>query len=202
MNKLYKPNESLRVSERIYKTGIHGLWYLSHKTHKDERGFFREVAIISELESIRNIPFNIRQINHSRSEMHVTRGFHAEAWDKLVTVSNGVCFCALADIRRDSSTFGRVETFLLGNGDEALDGSLFISQGIANSACVVQGPVDYLYGVNKLYKDRDPKGDRAISLFDPDLPVEWPLSKDQMIISDRDANSTTLRQMFPDKFKS
>ena len=202
MNKLYKPDETLRVSERIYKTGIHGLWYLSHKTHRDERGFFREVAIISELESIRYAPFNIKQINHSRSEMHVTRGFHSEAWDKLITVFNGVCFCALADIRPDSSTFALVETFLLGNGDEALDGSLFISQGIANSVCVIQGPIDYMYGVNKLYKDRDLKRDRAISLFDPDLLVEWPISRDRMVISDRDVNSVTLRQLFPYKFKS
>jgi len=160
------------------------------------------VAIINELESIRKASFNIRQINHSRSEVHVTRGFHAEAWDKLITVFNGVCFCALADIRPDSPTFARVETFLLGNGEGTLDGSLFISQGIANSVCVIQGPVDYMYGVNKLYKDRDPKGDRAISLFDPDLHVEWPISKDQMIISDRDANSVTLRHVFPEKFKS
>jgi len=118
-----------------------------------------------------------------------------------VTVTGGVSFSAIADVRPDSKTFGKVETFLLGVGDQVLKGSLFIQAGIANSVCVITSPVDYMYCVDKLYKDRDKAGDQAIFLFDPDLNISWPIPKNQMILSDRDKTAVTLRKKFPQKFK-
>jgi dTDP-4-dehydrorhamnose 3,5-epimerase len=197
---MYIQKEELKLSERIYKTSFEGLYYIAHSTFPDERGFFSETAIIPEIESITKRPFIPKQINHTRSKQNIIRGFHAEAWDKLVTITSGIGFCVLLDIRSDSATFGQTETFILGIGKDALDGSLFISSGIANSICVIDGPVDYIYIVNKLYKDRDPKGDAAISLFDPDINVSWPIAKEKMIISERDKNALTLRQKFPVKF--
>jgi dTDP-4-dehydrorhamnose 3,5-epimerase-like enzyme len=54
--------------------------------------------------------------------------------------------------------------------------------------------------VDKLYKDRDPAGDQAISLFDPDLNIAWPTPKEEMVISERDRQAVTLREKFPQKF--
>ena len=58
----------------------------------------------------------------------------------------------------------------------------------------------YSYAVDKLYKDRNTDNDIAISLFDPDLGVEWPIDKEQMIISQRDIDTISLREKFPQKF--
>lgn len=193
---MYKPTENYKISQRIYKTSFEGLYYIAHATFPDDRGFFSETAIIPEIEKITSRSFIAKQINHTRSKQNVIRGFHAEDWDKLVTITSGVGFCVLLDIRSNSATFGQTETFILGVGKGALDGSLFISSGIANSICVIEGPVDYIYIVNKLYKDRDPKGDAAISLFDPDISVQWPIAKEQMIISERDKKAVTLKEKF------
>lgn len=200
MNQIYQPDKGLAVGDGVYKTGINGLWYLERKSFSDERGFFAEVAHIYKLEKLISKPFIIKQVNHSRSVERVVRGMHAEGWQKLITVANGMAFCALADVRPDSADFGKVIGFNLGFGPEALAGSLFVAEGIANSFCVVSGTVDYFYAVDRLYSERDPAGDVAISLFDPDLKIDWPLKEEEMILSERDKNSVSLRQRFPAKF--
>jgi len=200
MKNSFIPTEDLKVSERIYKTKINGLFYIHSPAHKDERGFFSEIAIIDEIEKQIGTSFKIRQLNHTRSNTRVTRGMHAEDWNKLITVTSGIVFSALADVNPDSSTFLSVETFMLGVEENTLQGSLFISKGIANSLCVIKGPVDYIYAVDKAYKERDKKGDMSISLFDTDLNIKWPIKREDMIISKRDKESITLRERFPEYF--
>lgn len=197
---MYTPNPSLKVAEHIYATKLEGLYFLESKKFDDSRGYYAELARLPEIDLLRGTEFCTKQVNIARSEKNVIRGIHSESWNKLVTVTNGVAFCALVDLRPDSQTFGEVETFLLGIGTDALHGSIFIPNGIGNSLCVVSGPVDYLYYVDELYKDRDPSGDKALSLFDPDLAIEWPIKKDEMVISERDLNSVTLKELFPEKY--
>ncbi len=198
MASLYQPLKELEVMEGVFETGIKGLWYIERRQFDDERGFFAEIAYIDKIEKLIGHSLVIKQINYSRSLDKVVRGMHAEEWKKLITVTCGLAFCALADIRPASETFGKVVNFKLGEG--GLSGSLFVEEGIANSFCVIKGPVDYVYCVDRKYSARDPKGDVAISLFDPDLKIDWPLKKEEMILSERDKNSVSLRQRFPDKF--
>ncbi len=141
--------------------------------------------------------FRKRRIHYDKilSPGDVIRGIHAEDWNKLVTVTNGLCFCALVDLRKDSATFGKHETLALGTTDQALRGSIFISRGIGNSFCVVAGPVDYVYAVDAIWAGRDTSKDVAINLFDPQVNIEWPIPKEQMIISDRDLQSVNLSDL-------
>lgn len=202
MTHTYTPHPDLHARGSVYRTGIPGLFYIAHQPNADARGFFLEVAAIDDIEGAWGRPFRVVQVNHSRSVQNVVRGLHAEDWNKLVMVASGVAFCALADVRPASPTFGKVETFLLGHGGAAgsAGGALFIESGVANSFCVVEGPVDYVYAVDKRYTNRDPKGDQAIALFDPDLNIQWPIDRAQMIISERDRQSKTLRALFPERF--
>lgn len=188
------------IAKDIFKTKIAGLYLIKQTRHQDNRGFYAELSIIPQIEKATGQKFAVQQVNLSHSKSKVIRGFHAEGWNKLATVVSGTAFCALADIRPDSPTFAEVETFLLGDSPEATQGSLYISEGIANSFCVTNGEANYLYVVDKLYQDRDPAGDQAISLFDPDLKVNWPIPKSEMVYSDRDRQAKTLRELFPEKF--
>ncbi len=196
----YQPTTDHKIAEDVYKTPIDGLYFLPHHAFADHRGFYAEIARIPEVEGLTGRPFVAKQVNMSHSETNVIRGFHAEAWDKLITVVCGRVMSVLVDIRPESPTFGQHVKFLLGSGDDALKGALFVSQGIANGFVVLEGPADYVYLVNELYVDRDKSGDRAINLFDTDLNVEWPISHEQLIISERDANSISLRDLYPEKF--
>ncbi len=197
----FTPSEENRIKEGVYKTKINGVLYVQRPIYRDNRGFFSEIVKIPELEVIIGQPFVVKQVNHARSEQNVVRGIHAEGWNKLVCVVNGVCYAVIVDVRPESETFGAKEYFLMGDGENALDGCLFLPSGVGNSICVMKGPVDYFYLVDRLYADRDKNGDMAISVFDPDLNIEWPIKKEEMVISERDTNTVTLREKYPEKFK-
>lgn len=179
----------------INKTSISGLLVIEKSTYKDERGFFREAVRLNELKEASGIKFDIKQWNHSFSRPKVIRALHAEGWNKLVYPITGKMFAAIVDIRPDSKTFGKVETFIF---DETRPRALFIPKGLANSICVVgTKPVHYLYLIDKYYDGSDT---RAITWDDPDLNIKWPI-KDP-IISERDKNNPTLREVFPEKFNN
>jgi dTDP-4-dehydrorhamnose 3,5-epimerase len=200
MTDLFEPKQDNQIQNGVFKTQINGMFYIERPYHKDQRGFFSEVVKVPNIESYTGSPFQIKQINHARSEKNVIRGIHAEGWNKFVFIVSGVGFAAIVDVRTESSTFGNKEFFKLGLAEDALSGCLFLPSGIGNSICVLDGPLDYIYVVDKLYEDRDTSGDLAISVFDPDLQIPWPIKREDMIISERDINSITLREKHPEKF--
>ena len=195
METTFTPTAKNKISETVHKTAIEGLFFIPHKHFPDDRGFYSELARTPEIDALTGTTFVTQQLNQSRSNQNVIRGIHAENWNKLVTVTNGACFCALVDIRKDSPTYGKHETLLLGTTEDVLKGSIFISSGIGNSFCVVNGPADYVYAVDEIWAQRDTSGDTAINLFDPDINIQWPIAKGDMIISERDLHSVNLKDL-------
>lgn len=194
----YAPSKELEIAENIFKTKIDGLYYLRYKKFIDERGFFSQIL---EPERIRaagiNLDFQIKQINLSVSKSKIARGIHTEGWNKLITVLQGHAFCALADVRNDSPTYKNVEYFdFIADPNNEWGESLYISKKIGNSVCAVEGPMHYLYGVDLLYSERNKADDLAVSIFDPDLNIQWPFAKEEMIISQRDIDSITLKELY------
>ena len=178
----------------ITKTSIPGLLVIERPVFADDRGFFREVFRLNDLEEVIGEKFNIVQANHSYSLPKVIRALHAENWNKLVYPLTGKVFTAIVDIRPESEAFGKHETFII---DDDSRKALFIPKGLANSVCVMgESPVHYLYLVDAYYKGDDT---RAIAWDDPDVGVDWPI-KDP-IISERDRKNPRLRELFPEKFK-
>lgn len=196
----YSVDSNLKVGEYLYETEIPGLLFFQHKRFDDDRGFYAELSRVPEIDVVNNEFFKIKQVNLALSNTNVIRGFHAEGWNKLVSVVTGEAYCVLVDTRPESPSFGNSQLFILGDSKNSLPGSLYIPAGIANSLFVVNGPVNYLYCVDQLYAERDPSNDVAISLFDPDLNITWPVERNKMTISDRDKNAVSLREKFPEKF--
>jgi len=191
----FQPTPENKVSETIHKTSIDGLFYIPHKYFPDDRGFYSELARTPEIDELTGQTFTAKQFNQSRSNQNVARGIHAENWNKLITITNGSCFCALVDLRKNSPTFGKSQTFQLGTNLNDLKGSIYVTSGIGNSFCVVNGPVDYIYAVDAIWADRDKSGDQSINMFDPDINIQWPISKDEMIISQRDLECVNLKDL-------
>lgn len=178
----------------IKQTSISGLLILERPTNGDERGLFREVFHLDELEKVLGYEFRPVQMNHSKSLPKVLRGLHAEEWNKLIYPTTGKVFVAIVDIRPEKDTFAKVETFTI---DDKNRYALFIPKGLANSLCVLgKESVNYIYLVDQYYDGTDL---RAIAWDDPDLAIDWPIS--DPIISERDKNNPRLRDLFPEKFK-
>ena len=181
------------MDEFVKKTSIEGLLILTRPKYQDDRGFFKEIFHIDEIEKTLNIEFKGVQMNQSYSKPKVLRGLHAENWNKIIYPINGEVFIAIADIREDSPTFGKVETFQVNDENRI---ALFLSKGLANSYCVTgDKAADYIYLVDAYYDGTD---QRAVSFDDPTLNISWPVS--DPIISERDRNNPSLKELFPGKF--
>jgi dTDP-4-dehydrorhamnose 3,5-epimerase len=199
----FEPTEESLIEtdtkKSIHATPIDGLYFLEPSRFDDERGFYAELSRLPEIEVVTDEPFQIKQLNLSHSKQDVIRGLHAENWNKLITITCGTAFCAWVDVRPSSKTFGDVVTVEMGEAETALQGSIFVEAGIANSFLVTKGPVNYLYAVDQLYAERDSSGDVALNLFDKELDIPWPIAKDDMIISERDREAKDLYELFPEK---
>jgi dTDP-4-dehydrorhamnose 3,5-epimerase len=107
-------------------------------------------------------------------------------------VTRGTVFAAVADVRPDRATFGRVACFLLGDepGERI---RLFVGEGLANAFCVVgDQDADYLYDVTAEWSPDAPR--LGIAWDDPDLAVPWPL--DAPVVSAADRDHPTLQERF------
>ena len=102
----------------VKPTSINGLLVYERETFADDRGFFHEAIEVRDLEKVFGQEIKITQWNHSRSIPGVIRGFHAEPWDKLVYVTKGEVLAAIVDLRVDSPTFGKAESFKLGEKEK------------------------------------------------------------------------------------
>lgn len=177
----------------IEETSIGGLLVVRQPTHGDDRGFFRQTYVLSELEEALGWRPEFVQGNHARSAPGVLRGFHAEPWHKLVQVTRGRALAVIADIRPDSPTFGTAEAFELGDGTDRV--RLFVSEGLGNSYCVLgDEPADYIYDVTDEWRPGVDK--RAVAWDDPTLGVAWPV--DDPVLSEDDRTAPTLRERHPD----
>ena len=85
---------------QVESTAIPGLLILRLPVHRDNRGWFKEnwqrermvAAGLPDFEPVQqNVSYN--------GEAGVTRGMHAEPWDKLVSVTHGEVFGAWVDLR-------------------------------------------------------------------------------------------------------
>lgn len=183
----------------IIKTSIEGVVLIERPIFADDRGFFHEVFRQLELEQESGVKFTPIQWGHSMSKPNVVRAIHTEDWNKLVYPVTGILYAPICDLRPESTTFGKVEYITIDNTkDDSKRQAIFLPKGgIGNSICVLGDEnLNYLYLTDE-YWDQDKA--RGIAWNDPDLNIKWPIKNP--IISDRDKNNPTLREMFPDKFK-
>jgi len=175
----------------VQRTSISGLFVVTGDMLEDERGFFRQTYQHGEVSAAIGRELRMRQGNHSRSAARVLRGFHTEPWDKLIYVVHGLATCVIADVRRGSPTFGRTESFLLGDEPGRRD-RIFVSEGLAN-AFYCHRETDYL---NDVSEEFDPRNRWGVRWDDPTLNVDWP-DRDP-VLSRQDRAQPLLSELFPD----
>ena len=84
----------------VSTTSVPGLLKIDLDLHLDGRGWFKEGYQSAKLSAQGFPPFEIVQSNVSyNAEVGVTRGIHAEPWDKYVSLAHGRAFAAVVDLR-------------------------------------------------------------------------------------------------------
>lgn len=165
------------------------------KPHRfgDHRGFFSETFNAKTFAEI-GINAVFVQDNHSLSGPRGTvRGLHFQtppfAQDKLVRVVRGAILDVAVDIRRDSPTYGQSVAVVLSTEEW---NQLFIPVGFAHGFCTLEADTEVIYKVTNFYS---PDHDRGLLWNDPDLPVDWPVSADTAILSDKDKLHPRLKEL-------
>lgn len=163
-----------------YETPIEGLVVYDLKVIGDNRGWFKENWQREKMTALGLPDFGPVQNNVSFNEKAgVTRGLHAEPWDKFVTIGKGSVFGAWVDIREGSETFGESFTVELDPTK-----AIFVPRGVANGFQTLEDETVYMYLVNDHWS---PDGQYAfVNLADPSLGINWPIALDGAEMSDKD----------------
>lgn len=173
-------------------TSIPGMLVFDLPVHGDSRGWFKEnwqrakqVGLgLPDLGPVQNnISFN--------AERGVTRGIHAEPWDKYISVATGSVFGAWVDLRPGKS-FGQVYTCVIDPSK-----AVYVPRGVGNSFQALEDGTAYTYLVNAHWSADLKKTYTFVNLADPDLGIEWPIPLEQCELSEADKAHPMLKDALP-----
>ncbi len=176
-----------------HKTDIPGLIIFDVSEVGDERGYFQEKYQKAKLVAA-GMPENFTVVQNSLSynkEAGVTRGFHAEPWDKYISVVTGKVFAAYVDLRKGPS-FGKVVTVEI-----TPNVTVFLPEGVGNSFQTLEPDTYYLYSVSAHWSADNYDKYCFANLGDPDIGIDWPIALEKAIMSDRDRNHPLLKDVTP-----
>lgn len=164
------------------------LWDLP--VYGDNRGWFKENWQREEMARAGLPDFEPVQNNVSFNDgCGTTRGFHAEPWDKFVSVSAGRVFGAWVDLRAGPS-FGVMFT---ANLDPSR--AVFVPRGVGNAYQTLERSTVYSYLVNDHWTP-DVRY-TSVNLADETLAIEWPIPLEHAEISVKDAGNPPLASVAP-----
>lgn len=169
---------------------IDGMFVIDLCVYDDNRGWFKENWQRAKMVELGLPDINIVQNNMSFNDKRgVTRGLHAEPWNKLVSVGVGKVFAAWVDLR-EGKTFGNIFTTEIDPSK-----AVFIPKGVANSYQTLTDNTLYSYLVDEHWSaDAQYK---FLNLADPELNIKWPIPLSEAELSEKDKNHPMLSQVTP-----
>ena len=177
---------------KVTETDIPGVLVFDLSVHGDNRGWFKENWQRAKMMGLGLPDFGPVQNNISfNAKRGVTRGIHAEPWDKFISVATGSVFGAWVDLRPGSS-FGRVFTTVLDPSK-----AIYIPRGVGNSFQALEDGTAYTYLVNAHWSAELKKTYTFVNLADPGLGIHWPIPLEECELSEADRNHPMLRDALP-----
>lgn len=180
----------------VIRTDIPDVVIIDPRVFGDSRGYFFESWSQREFDALVR-PVRFVQDNESSSSYGVVRGLHfqkgAFSQSKLVRVVEGTVLDVAVDIRRGSPTFGRHVAVEL---DADSHRQLFIPRGFAHGFSVLSQHAVFQYKCDNYYA---PQAESAIAWNDPALGIDWRVSAEDAILSEKDRRHPLLADC-PDLF--
>lgn len=186
---------------QVEETKLKGCYIITPKIFEDERGYFFESFNAKSFEELIGVTCNFVQDNESYSSKGVLRGLHLQTGEyaqaKLVRVLTGKVWDVAVDIRPQSSTFGQYIGVELSAENKK---QLFIPRGFAHGFVTLSETASFFYKCDNFYNKN---AERSLIYNDPQLNIQWPLPKKDLILAEKDlANSTLEIFMKQSKAKS
>lgn len=177
---------------RAVETNIPGLIVFDLPVHGDNRGWFKENWQRAKQTNLGLPDFGPVQNNISfNAKKGVTRGIHAEPWDKYISIAAGSVFGAWVDLRPGES-FGQVYTTILDPSK-----AIYVPRGVGNSFQALEDGTVYTYLVNAHWSLEQKKTYTFVNLADPELNIQWPIPLEDSERSEADLHHPMLRDAKP-----
>ena len=161
---------------KILKTKFKDLLICQKDTHKDDRGYFRELY----LQKYFKTKFMFDVVSYSKK--NVLRGLHLQTTKpqaKLVTALYGEVYDVCVDCRVNSKTFGKYFSIKLSSKENK---SILIPEGFAHGFYTLTNDVVLHY---KCSNYREKNSESGILWNDKKLNIPWPTKKPIISIKDK-----------------
>ncbi len=177
----------------VGETGIAGLKVVDLAVHGDSRGWFKENWQRAKMTALGVPDLRVVQNNISYNDSRgVTRGVHAEPWDKFVSVARGSVFGAWVDLREGSATYGRTFTCTLDPSR-----AIYVPRGVGNSFQALEDGTAYTYLVDAHWSAELKSTYTFVNLADPALGIDWPIPLSEATVSEADLAHPMLKDVVP-----
>lgn len=177
---------------RIESSPLPGCFIIHDTVFGDSRGGFFESFNRKTFFELTGIDANFVQDNQSTSMYGVLRGLHFQKGDsaqaKLVRVLQGAVLDVAVDLRKDSPTFGKYYSIELTSTSHT---QLYIPRGFAHGFVVLSDTAVFFYKCDNYY---DKSAEGGIMYNDPQLAIDWKLREDELTLSPKDQQNSTLQQ--------
>ena len=176
----------------VERTAIDGLLIVHLPVLTDSRGWFKENWQRAKMVPLGLPDFAPVQENVSHNvEAGVTRGFHAEPWDKYVSVASGRVFGAWVDLR-EGDGFGTLVATEITPGT-----AVFVPRGVGNAYQTLEPETTYSYLVNDHWSPDARDRYTFVNLADETIACPWPLPLEKTKLSEADQTHPRLDQVAP-----
>ncbi len=150
------------------ETDLLDCYILENDRFGDNRGYFESVTE----EYLQSLGFNrIFQVSNSLSKKGIVRGLHFQknpyCQAKVVRCHKGKVLDVVVDIRRDSETYGKWESFELTPENGRM---LYVPRGFAHGFVALEDDSLFEYYVDNLYM---PHLEDGILWNDPEIGINW-----------------------------
>jgi len=173
------------------KTTLPGVWLIELDLRQDERGLLGRTYCETQFAD-HGLNTRWPQCNLTLTKKRsMIRGMHFQDEPKpeikLIRCAAGAVFDVLVDVRRDSPSFGRWESFELTGENHR---TLYVPGGIAHGFQCLTDDCRVFYQMSEFYF---PELARGVRWNDPQVAIRWPLP--EPVLSERDKNLPLLAQL-------
>ncbi|WP_146339506.1 bifunctional dTDP-4-dehydrorhamnose 3,5-epimerase family protein/NAD(P)-dependent oxidoreductase [Nesterenkonia sp. NBAIMH1] len=176
----------------VHEAPIPGLKVIDLSVHGDARGWFKENWQREKMTALGLEDFGPVQNNISfNASPGVTRGIHAEPWDKYISVATGRVFGAWVDLR-EGPTFGAAYWCEI---DPTV--AVFVPRGVGNAFQALEQNTAYTYLVNAHWSAEAQSEYTFLNLADETAAIPWTIPLDKAVLSEKDKAHPRLEAVTP-----
>ena len=175
----------------VEKTYINDLLILSPKKIIDSRGFFSLAWNKKDFDNLNIRTIFVQDHRSFSNEKYTLRGLHYQKPPhnqcKLVSCISGSILDVVIDVRNGSKTYGQSYSKILSSENSKL---MYIPEGFLHGFITLQKNTEVMYKCSNYYNK-----DSEITILynDKNLDIDWTVSKNQMIISEKDLSGADFK---------